>query len=128
MSEGCSAQNTNERVGYCLSVKFVHHPNAPYTAEIQCKNKKMSPALPESADWAHICAGFNRTNLWGVQSDSLESFETVGEGQVGYTLVLCTFFARARQQLFYMYCNGLIYIIYNVFYYICEFPVRRVVG
>ena len=61
-------------------------------------------------------------NPQGVHSDSLESFRSVGEAQVGETPAVRALFSAQRRRLFYMYCSTIMYIIYFIAYNMC---VRR---
>ena len=104
-----------------------YHPNATSTAGFRRKNAKTPPASPECAsvlpgdvgdDRVHICTRFRWCPPPGSPMGLPASFKLLPGVQVVDTPVLHAFFLRAQhRQLYYMYCNNIIYITSKLLLY-----------
>ena len=94
-------------------------PQRPSHCRNLRKNTKMLLALPQCSLTTSVMIGhiyaciFSHARIQGVQSDSLQSFRAVGAGQAVDTWCCMPFLHMQHQQLFYMYCKGV--IKHNIF-------------
>ena len=93
----------------------------------KCKNAATIVGMHFGASWRrwqwirhNYVPDFDGAHPQGVQWDSLESFVSIGARKVGETPALRAFLRTQRRQLYYMYCRIVLYIIYVVFYNMCE--------